>query len=363
MDQGWQYIKLDGLRHLRYEGYNANRSLLRAEEDRSGRRLPELRPDRPRDVIGRDTFLLGCWGIRPELVGLIDACRIGDDGFAYAGLSQYNSFNNVVWRNDPDHIELNDDGYRSTLVTTLTGSLLMLTDKPAVYRTAAIEPARRHGPRALHPARPDLRRRSVALGPARPGRHRSQRQRAAPLRRRLHAGLFPLRPRDRPAVRELARPRPDGRRFHRRSASPTWASTRPGNISSSNSGRSACWEASRGSFRPRRRSIPNSAPRPSSSASGRPSPSSWPRAGTSPAAASDLVDVRWDGAALSGKSRGGQGRSLHPLYKRAAGIRLRQDDRRGRQGRKDRARGSVDQGHPGPGGRRSHFLVGRIPGP
>jgi len=69
--------------------------------------------------------------------------RFGDDGFAYAGLAQYNSFNNIVWRNDPDHIELNEDAFRSTLVTTLTGSLLMPTDKPAVYRTAAIEPAKR----------------------------------------------------------------------------------------------------------------------------------------------------------------------------------------------------------------------------
>jgi hypothetical protein len=99
-----------------------------------------------REEIGRDRFMLGCWGIRPELTGIIDGCRIGDDGFAYAGLSQYNSFNNVVWRNDPDHIELNDQAYASTTVTSLTGSLLMLTDKPAVYRTAIIEPARRIAP-------------------------------------------------------------------------------------------------------------------------------------------------------------------------------------------------------------------------
>jgi hypothetical protein len=35
-----------------------------------------------------------------------------------------NSFNNVVWRNDPDHIELSDrEAWRSTMVTSLTGSL------------------------------------------------------------------------------------------------------------------------------------------------------------------------------------------------------------------------------------------------
>jgi alpha-galactosidase len=143
--QGWDYFKLDSLRHLRYEGYNANRNYFekkKADPVAAFRRYVET----VRAAIGRDKFLLACWGIRPELVGLVDACRIGDDGFAYAGLAQYNSYNNVVWRNDPDHIELDADGYRSTLVTTLTGSLFMLTDKPALYRTAAVEPAKRTVP-------------------------------------------------------------------------------------------------------------------------------------------------------------------------------------------------------------------------
>jgi alpha-galactosidase len=144
-EMGWRYVKLDGLRHLRYEGYNANRDYF---EKKKSDPVAAFRKyvQTVRDAIGPGTFLLACWGIRPELIGLADACRIGDDGFAYAGLSQYNSFNNVVWRNDPDHIELDADGYRSTLVTTLTGSLMMLTDKPAVYRTAAIEPAKRTAP-------------------------------------------------------------------------------------------------------------------------------------------------------------------------------------------------------------------------
>jgi len=144
-DQGWEYFKVDGLRHLQYEGYNANRDyfdkkkLNRAEVFR--RYAQTIRQE-----IGRDHFLLGCWGIRPELTGIIDGCRIGSDGFSYAGLAQYNSFNNVVWRNDPDHIELDEGAYRSTMVTTLTGSLLLLTDKPEIYRTAAIEPAKRTVP-------------------------------------------------------------------------------------------------------------------------------------------------------------------------------------------------------------------------
>lgn len=143
-DMGWEYFKLDALRHLRYEGYNAHRDHFAAagadpvEAFRSYVRAV-------REEIG-DVFLLGCWGIRPELIGLIDGCRIGTDGFSYAGLAQFNSFNNVVWRNDPDHIEILKDGPRSATVTTLTGSLLLLTDKPEVYRTDAVEPARRAAP-------------------------------------------------------------------------------------------------------------------------------------------------------------------------------------------------------------------------
>jgi hypothetical protein len=144
-EQGWEYFKVDGLRHLRYEGYNAHRDYF----DR--RKVSLVSAFRTyaatvREAIGRDHFMLGCWGIRPELVGIIDGCRIGDDGFSYAGLAQYNSFNNVVWRNDPDHIELNEDAFRSTTVTSLTGSLMMLTDKPAVYKTSIIEPAKRTAP-------------------------------------------------------------------------------------------------------------------------------------------------------------------------------------------------------------------------
>ncbi len=98
-------------------------------------------------MIGRDAFLLASWGPRPELIGIIDATRLGDDGFGYGGFAQFNSFNNVVWRNDPDHIEISRaDGFRSATITSLTGSLLMLTDQPEVYRSDRVEAARRTAP-------------------------------------------------------------------------------------------------------------------------------------------------------------------------------------------------------------------------
>ncbi|MCJ7681166.1 MAG: alpha-galactosidase, partial [Candidatus Aminicenantes bacterium] len=150
-DMGWQYFKVDALRHLRNEGYNSVPEHFKqknADRETAFRDLVQA----IREEIGREHFMLGCWGIRPELIGLIDGCRIGTDGYSYAGLAQYNSFNNVVWLNDPDHIELSrEEAYRSTMVTSLTGSLFLLTDKPELYRNDSefLRPARQAAP-VLH---------------------------------------------------------------------------------------------------------------------------------------------------------------------------------------------------------------------
>lgn len=143
---GYKYFKVDALRHLRYEGYNSHAEYFAG---RATSREEEFRGlmARLRETIGHEQFILACWGPRPELIGLVDAMRIGDDGFGYGGLAQYNSFNNVVWRNDPDHIEVaSADAYAAAMATTLTGSHLMLTDKAEVYRTPRIEVARRTAP-------------------------------------------------------------------------------------------------------------------------------------------------------------------------------------------------------------------------
>lgn len=143
---GWTYFKLDALRHLRYEGYNSFAGYFGAKRlDRT--RVYRTFVESVRNAIGREVYLLACWGIRPELIGLVDGMRVGDDGFGYGSFAQYNSFNNVVWRNDPDHIELHQpDGFRAATLTSLTGSVLMLTDQPEVYRTDRAEAARRAAP-------------------------------------------------------------------------------------------------------------------------------------------------------------------------------------------------------------------------
>ena len=144
--QGWKYFKLDALRHLKYEGYNSYADYF---SDKKINRNEAFRNvvKNIRKEIGRENFLLACWGIRTELVGIADGCRIGNDGYSYAGLAQFNSYNNIIWRNDPDHIELSEkEAYRSCIATSLTGSLFMLTDNPEKYETPITEAARRSIP-------------------------------------------------------------------------------------------------------------------------------------------------------------------------------------------------------------------------
>ncbi|MFI5235211.1 MAG: alpha-galactosidase [Gemmatimonadales bacterium] len=143
---GWSYFKLDALRHLRYEGYNSHAEYF-AGLGLDREELFRSVVAQVRRAIGPDAYLLACWGIRPELIGLVDGVRVGDDGFGYGSFAEYNSFNTVVWRNDPDHIELHrPDGYRAVTITSLTGSVLMLTDRPEVYRTDRVEAAKRTAP-------------------------------------------------------------------------------------------------------------------------------------------------------------------------------------------------------------------------
>ena len=145
-NDGWSYFKLDALRHLLFDGYNSHGSFFRggyAEREEAFRNVVR----RVREETGRENFLLACWGVLPGVVGLADGCRIGNDGYGYTALAQYNSFNNVVWRNDPDHIELTpQEAWRSCMATSLTGSLFMVTDKPEVYHTDLIDPARKSLP-------------------------------------------------------------------------------------------------------------------------------------------------------------------------------------------------------------------------
>ncbi|MFO8026964.1 MAG: alpha-galactosidase [Opitutales bacterium] len=150
---GFRYVKIDQLRHMLYDNlhhnieYASRRGLEPADIFRAYLGTA-------REELGRDTFILSCWGVLPESVGIADACRIGGDGYGPVTMQQYNSWNGIVWRNDPDHCDVRPKRKaaelgnvrkttaieaidRDTIIrpalASIAGCVLMLSDKAEVY--------------------------------------------------------------------------------------------------------------------------------------------------------------------------------------------------------------------------------------
>jgi len=151
---GVEYVKIDQLRHYLYDNLHNNlewceeRGISPDEVLRSYLRVA-------REELGNETFILSCWGVLPESIGLADACRIGGDGYGPVTMQQYNSWNGIVWRNDPDHCDvlprkkargagnvtvtesteaLDRESIIRPALASIAGAMLMLSDKPEVYR-------------------------------------------------------------------------------------------------------------------------------------------------------------------------------------------------------------------------------------
>lgn len=154
---GWRYVKVDALRHLLYDSSYPSRSYFKAKgivaEDAYRDYLKAIRQE-----VGENTYMLACWGVLPEVVGIANGCRLGGDGFGPSTLQQYTSWNNVVWRNDPDHCDIKpldhktgkyidgEERIRPVLVS-MAGGQLLLSDKPDVYEDDAnLEGVKRSSP-------------------------------------------------------------------------------------------------------------------------------------------------------------------------------------------------------------------------
>jgi hypothetical protein len=164
---GFSYVKIDLMRHYLYDNLHHNLDYCK------GRKVTPAEMFRKylgtaRQELGRDTFILSCWGVLPESVGIADACRIGGDGYGPATMQQYNSWNGIVWRNDPDHCDVypkfkpaeagnvtktdkvvptNNDTVIRPALASISGCMLLLSDKPDVYRDDRnLEGAKRAAP-------------------------------------------------------------------------------------------------------------------------------------------------------------------------------------------------------------------------
>lgn len=150
---GIDYVKIDILRHMLYDGLNKNMEWAKRKGIKPADVLRAYLKI-AREEMGDETFILACWGVRPEAIGLVSACRIGGDGYGPVTMQQYNSWNGIVWRNDPDHCDIlpNKKGVGSGNITqtvsrqavksetiirpalaSIAGSSLLLSDKPEIY--------------------------------------------------------------------------------------------------------------------------------------------------------------------------------------------------------------------------------------
>jgi len=142
-EMGWQYIKVDALRHLLYDSSYPSRAYFAKKgiklEDAFRDYLQTIRQE-----VGPKTYMLACWGVLPEAVGIVNGCRLGGDGFGPSTLQQYTSWNNVVWRNDPDHCDVKPHDHETNqfldgeerirpVLVSMAGAQLLLSDKPEVY--------------------------------------------------------------------------------------------------------------------------------------------------------------------------------------------------------------------------------------
>lgn len=150
---GIEYVKIDQLRHYLYDNLHNHLEWCRKNgigPDEVMRAYLHV----AREELGNETFILSCWGVLPESIGLADACRIGGDGYGPVTMQQYNSWNGIVWRNDPDHCDVSPNKKASDIgnvketetinaiteesiirpaLASIAGAMLMLSDKPEVY--------------------------------------------------------------------------------------------------------------------------------------------------------------------------------------------------------------------------------------
>lgn len=153
--QGWNYFKIDTLRHVLYDNYRKNPFFFKFREESMEESFRAIMAGVKREAGG--SYVLACWGTMPELAGLPNGARIGEDvGPDVASMrrsakyiAQFHHLNNIVWRNDPDYMCLRLDpevAQSWASFVSLAGGQLMISDKPSDYTPAHLNVMRRVSP-------------------------------------------------------------------------------------------------------------------------------------------------------------------------------------------------------------------------
>ena len=142
-NKGYTYFKTDAIRHLCFDGLQecVRRGLMSDEQANDGfRRFMEC----ARAGMGENAYLLSCWGILSQSVGLADACRVGTDAtpeWEHIHMQVFETARcyfaqRVLFTLDPDHVcaRTKVEWARMLLsFVSLTGGLYMLSDALECY--------------------------------------------------------------------------------------------------------------------------------------------------------------------------------------------------------------------------------------
>jgi alpha-galactosidase len=154
--KGYTYFKVDALRHLLFDGLMAavRQGLISNREavERFRRYM-----DAVRRGIGKENYLLSCWGVLSLNAGIADAMRFGSDISAgndsllvqIDESARWHVTHGVLYRNDPDYICLRMETPQARLsagLASLNGYLYMISDDTRLYTGDKLDIARKTMP-------------------------------------------------------------------------------------------------------------------------------------------------------------------------------------------------------------------------
>ena len=140
-DWGFDYFKIDG-QPIVVDEYKIKKEFMQNPDNDNVELYRKTLKD-IQSVIGQNRYLLGCWGIPTEGIGIMNGSRTGgdivlgwNDGFMLAMNATLNHYylHNIAWYNDPDVFVLRspltlDQARAWATLQGITGQALMATDR------------------------------------------------------------------------------------------------------------------------------------------------------------------------------------------------------------------------------------------
>lgn len=145
---GFEYVKLDNIRHLLYDALQKACKLgVLTNDEVEARFRNYLRV--AREGLGDDVYFLASWGVLNQTTGIFDACRIATDSnpewrkirMQIVEAARWWHTQRILYLNDPDHMTMRTKpmwGRNLAANVALTGGLLMLSDPIEKYNDERI---------------------------------------------------------------------------------------------------------------------------------------------------------------------------------------------------------------------------------